>query len=245
MTIAAAWAEVLGVPYEDVVLHLGSVGTLMAETRRAARETGSEHFATMDGHLTALAECIFPQRIPFSEPVQVLRPEPNAMQMLGTLSYALQLESREGQIPAADELEELRDNAAALVADLASAHIPPEIRRVLVDRMNELLEAIEHLKVGGPNAVRKAAEALAISAILYDGDYDSADTGVLFQRIKKTAKTAWVAFTVTTQLATAVLTWERIIDIPAIGTGTEQRQLLPGTGGSEDGGKPEAESPAH
>jgi L-rhamnose isomerase len=109
---------------------------------------------------------------------------------------------------------------------VAEVDIPAEIRRVLLDRLTEVLEALEHLGIGGPNAVRKAAEALAISAVLYEEESGNAHS--VFQKIKQTAKVTWVALTIATQLATAVLTWDKIVDLPALGAGTEQRQLPPG-----------------
>jgi hypothetical protein len=233
LSIAHAWGEVLDVLPDEVYLQLGNVGNLLAETRRAARDTGSAHWEAMDGHLSALAQCVFPLGIPFANPVADLRPDGTAMQMLGALSFALQLASREGQIPDTGELEELRSSVRDLLAEVAAAEIPAEIRRVLLDRLNQTLEALDHLNVGGPNAVRKAAEALAISATLYEDD--SEDARPVFQRIKQAAKATWIAFTVTTQLASAVLTWDKIVDIPAIGPGTEQRQLTPGQQPAEGG----------
>lgn len=226
MSIAEAWGQVLGVRSEEVYLHLGDVGNLLAETRRAAQDTGSAHWQAMNAHLDTLGQCVFPLEVAFSNPVEHLRPDGNAMQMLGALSFALQLASREGQIPAADEIEELRSGVRDLLTEVAKADIPAEIRRVLLDRLTEVFEALEHLGIGGPNAVRKAAEALAISAILYEEESSNAHS--VFQKVKQTAKVTWVAFTVATQVATAVLTWDRVVELPALGAGTEQRQLPAG-----------------
>jgi hypothetical protein len=108
MSIAEAWGHVLGVRSEEAYLHLGDVGNLLAEVRRAAQDTGSTHWEAMNGHLDTLGQCVFPLEVAFSNPVEHLRPDGNAMQMLGALSFALQATSREGQIPTADEIEGLR-----------------------------------------------------------------------------------------------------------------------------------------
>jgi hypothetical protein len=58
------------------------------------------------------------------------------------------------------------------------------------------------------------------------------------------AKASWIAFMTTTTFATAVLTWDRIVDVPVIGPGTEQRQLPPASQPSDDvDGRPA--SPTH
>lgn len=56
----------------------------------------------------------------------------------------------------------------------------------------------------------------------------SPDKHSLFQRIKQTAKVTWIALTVATQLATATLTWDRIVDEHLLDPPQEQRQLPPG-----------------
>ena len=45
-----------------------------------------------------------------------------------------------------------------------------------------MLEAIEHLNVGGPDAVRRAAESLALSATLYEADDE--DHRAVYSRIR-------------------------------------------------------------
>ena len=56
--------------------------------------------------------------------------------------------------------------------------------------------------------VRRAAEALAISAALDEEDAQD-DSGV-FTRLRSAAQRTWVAFTVITTLANAVVTFDRI-----------------------------------
>jgi hypothetical protein len=243
-SIASAWAAVLDVPEGELYLHLGAVGTLIGETREAAQRIDSPHLAAMPEHLNTLSECVFPHDVTFSQTANNLRPNPFAMQMLGMLSIALQQTSVDGRIPDNGELEDLITSARDLLADVLDADLPPEIRRDLVDRLNGMLAALEHLNVGGPTAVRKAAEALAISAALHEDA--SRDERSLFQRIKKTAKVTWIAFSIATQIATATLTWDRIVDGRLLGSAQEQRQLPPGPSPDDpphDGGDPAPPTP--
>lgn len=224
-SVSEAWAAIFEVSESEIYVPLGEVGRLLAETRKAARETGSPAWASMDEHLSALSRCVFPVDMRFNGPVNDLRPNPSSMQMLGALSYALQREAPDGRLPHPDEVEQLRESVSSLVADVAASSISPEIQRALLGRLSEMLEALSHLKLRGPDAVRKAAEALACSALLYEDGSD--ETHTILQRAKNLARRSWLAFTISTAIAHGLLgTWDRIVDIPAIGPGTEQ-PLLP------------------
>ncbi len=232
-SIENAWAEVLDVAKEDVALHLGEVALLLRDVRNAAHETGSDAFDPIPDHVTTLSRSIFPVDVPFNEDVSRVRPDPIAMQMLKTLSAYLETTAPEGKIPPADEIEDLRLEFVELIEAITDADLPPEIRRALLHRLTDMITALEHLKVGGPDAVRRAAEALAISAVLYEEDAQD-DSGV-FTRMRSAAQKTWVAFTVVTTLANAVITFDRITGMEFLPPAQEQRQLPPPSPPKEDG----------
>lgn len=224
VTIVQAWSNVLAVPAEDVPMHLGDVASLLRDTRDAVREAGVDAFDPIPTtHLETLSRSIFPVTEPFSGAASNVAPDTTAMQALLMLSVYLEQTAPEGNVPDEDELRELRASVQELMEGVAAADLPPEIKRALLHRLADVLEALEHLDVGGPDAVRRAAESLALSAVLYESDAE--DDGTVFSRIKAFARKTWLAFTVTTSLAGAILTWDRIADLHLLGPAQEQRQL--------------------
>lgn len=221
-TILAAWAGALEVEQSEVKYHHGHVAILLEDVRKAAEETGS--FDGMPGHLDGLARSIFPVDQPFSATVAHVTPDANAMQLLEALSYALRLSGSEVTIPEDDELDALKKSVRDLIDEVRDGDLPPEVRRALLHRLAEMLEALELLVVGGPDAVRRAAEALAMTAAMHT-DADDPDT---IRRIFQVARKAFTAFTVTTAIAGYAVTWERIGELTGVlGQGQEQRQLEP------------------
>jgi hypothetical protein len=230
-TILEAWSTVLGVAEEDVPIRLGEVATLLQDVRRAAKDTGSDAFDPIEGHLRSLAGSVFPTGVPFSGNAKEVRPDPSSMQALRMLSVYLERVAPEGTIPDEDELEELLEAVRQLIGEVgAHVRLPPEIRRAVLHRLNEMLQALEHLDIGGPYAVRRAAEALAITAMLYEHDAVAGDDDRnVVSKLKSLARKTWLAFTVTSTFAGAVLTWDRILDLHLLPpVQQEQRLLAPG-----------------
>lgn len=236
-SIRDGWADVLEVSAEDVPLHLGEVASLLRDVRDAAHETGLDAFAPIPGHLTELSGSIFPTKVPFSRPSNEVRPDSYAMQALQMLSAYLEQLAPEGKLPPDAEVEDLRVQFADLFDAVTAADLPPEIRRTLLHRLSDIITALEHLNIGGPDAVRRAAEALAISAVLYEEDAE--DNSGIFTRLRSSAQKAWVAFTVVTTLANAVLTFERIADMGALPPAQEQMQLPAGDSPDAEGNSAE------
>lgn len=226
VSIQSAWADVLAVSEGELALYLGEVALLLRDVRDAAEQTGNDAFEPIPGHLTTLSRSIFPVDAAFGQPASDVPPDPTAMQMLKALSAYLETAAPEGKIPEAAEVEGLRMGFVELLEDVTTTDLPPDIRRALLHRLTDIIAALEHLNVGGPDAVRRAAEALAISALLYEEDAHD-DSGV-FTKIRAAAQKAWVAFTVTTALANAVINFDRITGVELLPAGQEQRQLPSG-----------------
>lgn len=243
--IITAWARALEVEQSEVHYQLGRVAALLDDVRTAAKETGSPAFEGMPRHLDALAGSIFPIDEAFGAPVANVAPDQNAMEMLAALSYALKISAPEGTIPSEEDLSVLKASASDLVDEIQSADLPAEIRRALLHRLAEMLEALEHLEVGGPDAVRRAAEALAATAAIYAEDAQSPE---MLRKVADVARHTWAVFKVATLLAGAAITWPKIVDFTGDlgqGQGQEQRQLPPGEPShDEDKLEPPAEKPS-
>jgi len=204
--IRDAWARALGVPLEDLAPHLGRVALLVNEVREAAE--GLPGFASIPGHLTALSETVLPSGVPLSSPANQVLPSGTAMEALAMFSAYLHKLASEGEIPDENEQNSLKEDVRELMASVSGADLPPEVRRPFLQRLAEMLEALEHLDIGGPVAVRRAAEALAASAVIYAPQATDKSTIV---KMTSLARKAWAVFSVGTILATAPLGWDNLL----------------------------------
>jgi hypothetical protein len=224
-SMRGAWAAVLDVEESDVPFHLGGVASLLADVRRAAADTGSPAYEPMPSHLSTLARSILPVDRGIDAAVQDVLPDATAMQMLLTLSYALSIGAPEERIPELDELHQLQESVSELINDVSKADLPPNVKRVLLYGLAEMLEALEHVEIGGPEGVRRAAESVAAAAAIYAGDAPDQET---VGKVATVARKVWTAFAVATAFASAVLTWDKMIDLTGtLGQAQEQRQLPP------------------
>lgn len=225
-SIINAWAYALEVEPQDVHLHLGSVGNLLRDAKRAARETDDDAWAPMEGHLTTLATCVFPTGVTWNDAVSHVRPDPAAMQMLAGLSSTLQArDEADGKVPTEDERDDLIGQVRELMEEVAAADLPPQIRRGLIDRLADMLEALEHVAVGGPDAIRKAAEALTLATIMLEDDLKAYQR--IFRKATALGKAAIVTVGVMGGLSTSLVALDKVIDVPMIEQGRGEPVQLP------------------
>lgn len=220
-----AWSTALRIKVEDLPLRLGDISRLMRDVERAANETNDRAFAPARGYLDVLAECVFPRTKAMN--AGATRPGRDAMVFLDMMSSFLHMSAPDGKIPSEETLSELKSDVETLTQRLVEIDIDPRIKRKLLDRLNDVLEALGHLDIGGPEAATKAAEALASAAVLAEPEID--DPGVL-TGLKLTARKVWAAFQVTVTLANALAAFDHAYHISdhLLAPPAAQRQLNPG-----------------
>jgi len=237
LSVQKAWAAALDVELHEVPLELGGVATLMSQVRREAEATGRPEFAPIADHMRTLAQSVLPLEQGMNKQASNVAPNAEAMQALNMLSAYFELGQPAARVPAPKDIEELHSELADLIGQVTGADLPPEIRRELLTRLANVLEALDHLATTGPEGVRRAAESLGMSALLLEPELDDEEKSThqddsperqILRRIKATAGKAWKTFTVTTALASAVLTWDRVEDL-VLPQGEPQKQLPPGT----------------
>ena len=208
-TALEAWAYALDVEPRRVRHYLGAVANLVDDTKRAAIDTGQSTFQDVPDQLDSLAETIFPTQQPWvGPPATAIAANELLMQALAMLSRYLHQNCPEATLPEEDELDALKDELRDLIRSVTELDLPPEIKRLLLQRLAEVLEAMEHLNVGGPEAVRRAAEALAAAAVIYEQAAPSEPA--TFDRIKSFARKAWVIFLAGSTIGNAALGWENL-----------------------------------
>jgi hypothetical protein len=155
---------------DQVPRYLGELASLFDDVERAADGTGLTAFAPIKDHLATLRPAIFPVHKPFNDGVAVVAPDSHAMQALKTLSDYLHQKDPDVSLPDEETVADLKGDVQDLIRSVSEADLPPEAKRPMLHRLAEMLEALEHLDVSGPEAVRLAAEALAASAVIYGTD---------------------------------------------------------------------------
>ena len=88
-----------------------------------------------------------------------------------------------------------------------------------------MLEALNHLDIGGPDAAKRAAESLALAAMVQE--VAQPETKSLMQRLKMTAKATIAAVIVVGSASNSLLALDKIIDVPAIEQPKPPPQLMP------------------
>lgn len=144
-----------------------------------------------------------------------------ALAALGSISSYLSMISSQGAVPPDENVDALRAQARALLETVVGdASLPQEVRRILVDYIHRLLWALDNLRIGGPEAVRAAADRLI-------GQLHEASEPVresVWARVGSLVRTAWAMFKMGPQAATALNGWQDI-------AGEIVKALPPGDGG--------------
>jgi hypothetical protein len=214
-----AWAAVLEVPVDEVTLHVDEVFRLFREVRDAASATGDDAWDPITGDLVTLSRSLLSSDWPFDTGVGNVMPDRTAMRFLKAFSSHLRDVAPGLRVPDEHELDELRERVRDLIEEVTGTELPPEVKQALVRRLADVLAALEHLKVRGPDGVRAAAEALAVSATLYEADAPDDDERAVFTKMKSLAGAAFRICSKVTKVAGALLLWDQIFDVPLLESG--------------------------
>jgi hypothetical protein len=240
--IRQAWASVLGVPPGDLMFHIDGLMRLFEATRVAYEDLGDPSWSGLPQHLTELAEAVLPLGVAWSQQKSQALPNTTAMAYLLAFSSHLHHVASEGALPAAEALDDLRTDVRQLIQSLAEANLEPQIKRILISRVADVLEALEHLDVHGADGVRKAIEALGLSAAWYD---EAAADKSAMDRVKGVVKKAVTLFSISVVTAGGLVTLDtaeqridHILNPPYI----HQRQLPPPEA-TPEAGRPQLPAP--
>jgi hypothetical protein len=213
-TMHATWATVLGVSEGQVPVALAEVAALIAEIHRLVVQCGAaEQIALFDAFGRQWAVPIMsehhPRQTPSPGPGAV---DPNALAALGGLSAYLSTCAPEGVLPDAERVAELRAAVGDLLDGLAGEDsLPPGLRSAISARLHDIIWAMDHVRIGGPGAVKQATERLLgqINISLYDAP-EARDSGFL-KKVMKTISCIWVAYKAGPQVHAALEGWQDIL----------------------------------
>lgn len=219
-SILGAWAGVLEIEEAEVCVHLGRVAELPRQIQAAVDQAGEKALiAPVLRYRTVWTRPIFPEDQPFSGKLEKVLPDEAAMEALDLLSAQLHSTAAEGSIPSEEELGRLKSEVRGLIEAIEAADdIPPEVKHLLIARLLTVEEAITHLNVGGPRAVRHAMEAV-IGSVVYTEDPASVAKSQTFQKVASTLLIIWSVFSAGPAVQHSLEAWQHI---PALVSGPRQ-----------------------
>ncbi|WP_334664049.1 hypothetical protein [Streptomyces cyaneofuscatus] len=189
------WADVLEVPGDQVPIELCRLAGLVPQITSAVELAGDEHQIEHVAHWAPRWASLLTNTSMSGANAGSTIP-PDLLRALGVTASYLRLIASEGTTPPAPEIDELRELVSALLDEARQAEaLPLELRTVLVRRLHDVLYALDHVRVTGPDGVQSAIERLVCAVSFPDAeeaDYGGPD-GVL-TRVRDAARRVYVAF---------------------------------------------------
>jgi hypothetical protein len=239
--VIAAWAEVFGVQQDEVVVHLGPVADLVRQIQNAADKSGQQALlAPVGRYRTAWARPIFPVDQAFDAALHKVLPDGAAMEALDTVSALLHATAPDGVVPGDGELETRKEELRNLIDEVEVAtEIPDELKHLLIDRLRDVEEAIEHLNIGGPGAVKRAMEAAMGSLLTTPQTSQAAAKSPTVRKVVTTLWVIWAIFSAGQPVHQSIEGWTETVQMVTAGPKTpsaeEEQPAPPATNGSDGG----------
>lgn len=211
-TLVAGWAEVLGVSEQDVVLHIGGVADLVRQIQEAVDRADDEVLRAPVARLrNTWARPIFPPDHPFNGELGAVLPGAEALESLGLVSAQLHLVAPEGEVPDGDKLDELKEQLRDLVEEVRqSDELPGDLKDAIAERLTDVEKAIEHVHVGGPDAVRRAMQVV-VGTVAFTADPTKVARISAMQKLWATLGILWVAFNAGPKIQDSIEAWPKIV----------------------------------
>ncbi|MDQ3725904.1 MAG: hypothetical protein M3335_08485 [Actinomycetota bacterium] len=232
ISVLDAWATVLRVEPDDVVVHLGRVADLVRQTQDAVDRAGEDALLPpVQRYRASWAQPIFPQDHAFSGALGKVLPDVAALEALDLISAQLHSIAPEGVVPDEDELERLKSQIRDLIDGVQAADdVPDEVKHLVISRLRAVEEAVEHLDVGGPSAIRRATEAV-MGSVLFAQDAQLAKSPTI-QTVWTTLLVIWTVFSAGPTIQTSIEAWKEMA--PLLSAKTEQSPGASAPGSSPD-----------
>jgi hypothetical protein len=213
VSIISTWAAVFGAgTQERALLHLSEAAALVPQIELAVERQGSESHRALLTHYADdwLAGVTFPRLDIYNTQASVGVVELAPLAVLDSVSTYLSLTDSEGVVPDATQVADLRQQVQGLIDGiLEDPALPEDIKRAALRHAHRLAEALDHVRVGGPGAVKAAAETLVGSLVMASPDVRQ--HGV-WKNLLTLAGMAWTAFTIGGPLTQQALeSWEAVV----------------------------------
>ncbi len=240
-SVISAWEDLLGVQQSEVVVHLGPVADLVRQIQNAADESGDRALLDpVERYRTVWARPIIPVDQAFDARLDRVLPDGAAMEALNTVSALLHATAPEGVIPREDELAARKEDLRNLIDEVEVAkEIPSEVKHLLIDRLRDIEEAIEHLSVGGPGAVKRAMEAALGSLLTTPQTSQAAAKSPTVRKMVTTLWAIWAIFSAGQPVHQSIEGWTDTVQMVTAGPESpsgEEAPPAPHVTNGNDGG---------
>jgi len=212
-SIHMTWARVLGVSSEgEAVPLVAQVASLIPATKTAIDRSGSaEQAEVFDMFQAHWWEPIIGTRHPRETPTpgKGLIDLP-ALAALGGISAYLSAVAPDGVLPDAEKTASLRQDVEdTILTLLADGTLPTSLASAINQRLHDVLWAMDHIRINGPEAVNAALERL-VGQIDIHATQEQRKSSVV-KKVLGMAGTVWMAFKVGPQANAALEGWKEIL----------------------------------
>jgi hypothetical protein len=214
-TINTTWCKALEVEASDLLPMLGQVGSLLGEVREAVLRSGRKELAELHSQFAAAwAIPIFTHgRNPSTDASNDLV-DAGALVALGSLALNFELVAPDGSVPDKELEESVRDDLRELLEQLAAdGDLPAPLRAAIAARVHDILWAMDHVKIVGPDGVAAAIERLVGQLAIFAADAPSTRSAGIFKRTMQAAARAWSAFRFAGEAQKAIEGWQKVFEL--------------------------------
>ena len=212
VVINDVWAEVLGVSTADLLPALGQAAALLGEVKTVVERTGKPSLAASYATFSAgwATPFLSHGRNPASEASHELI-DKNSLVALGMVSEVLGMIAPEGVIPTEEQTTQLNDELNSVLDALeADTELSAELRAAMAARIHDILWAISHVRIVGPDGVQAATEKLVGQLLIFSVREPTSRRASVFQRAAGVALRAWAVFRAGSEAHEALEGWEQM-----------------------------------
>jgi hypothetical protein len=214
-TINGAWCAALQVEQSELLPRLGQVASLLDQVRIAVER--SERKELREAHAqfaNSWAVPIFGHgRNPSGDQSSGLVDQ-GALVALGSLAMVFELVAPDGQIPDEELGITVKADLNELLEELvADTELPGELRAAISARVHDILWAIDHVKIVGPDGVQAAIERLVGQLAIFTVEDAAPRNAGLFRRTMQVAAFAWSAFRNVGDTQQALEAWRSVFEL--------------------------------
>lgn len=206
VSVITAWSLALNVESDEVPRAVARASNLLNEVEQAVRylhQPRQEQLVAL--FMPRWSRPFFPTDRPWTHPSHQLITF-DSITVLGSLGDTMSILSPRGVVPTAEQDASIRESIlSAIEAVRGDTDVPHSLRVVMLQRLHDVLWAMDHLEVAGPGGVRAATERL-MGAVFMQAPTEAQRP--LVMQVWTAARGAWLAFTGGAEAQEALGTWE-------------------------------------
>lgn len=210
--VQVVWSSALGVPRHEVPSELCRLAGLVPQIVEIVRLGGDEHQIDNVNHWAPRWAAVLTESSTSGANADGYIKD-DLLRNLGVTASYLNYVAGEGTVPDEEQIGRLRGQVVSLLDEAREAEkLPLELRTVLVRRLHDIVYALDHVELLGPDGVQAAVERLMCAIAMRDtegADGGEGDDGIL-SRIRETASSVYAAFLFGPAAYQAVEGWSAI-----------------------------------